>query len=71
LTHQHYVRPGPLAPDADEAPLAQPGGGGNMANLPKCNWPKDFKLDMNIKLDVPEVPEKIKGPAAEESGDKN
>jgi hypothetical protein len=70
LNHHHVTAPGPLAPDADEAPLAGSGAGGLPANLPKCKWPDNFKLDMNIKLDAPEVPEKIKGPLPEEPGDK-
>jgi hypothetical protein len=38
--------------------------------LPKCKWPDNFKLDMNIRLDAPEVPEKIKGPLPEEPAGK-
>jgi hypothetical protein len=56
------VRPGPLAPDAEEAPKVQPGTGRNAASAPKCQWPDNFNLDVNIKLAPPEVPEKIKGP---------
>jgi hypothetical protein len=48
------------------APLAQPEGGGAAASLPKCKWPENFKLDMNIKLDTPEVPEKIQGPTPDD-----
>jgi hypothetical protein len=69
--YHRYVRPGPLAPNADEAPLAESGAGGTPASLPKCKWPDNFKLDMNIKLDAPEVPEKIKGPLPEEPAGKN
>ena len=71
LSHHRCTAPGPLAPDADEAPLAQSGAGGTPPSLPKCKWPDNFKLDMNIRLDAPEVPEKIKGPLPQEAGEKN
>jgi hypothetical protein len=70
LSHYRCPAPGPLAPDADEAPLAQSGAGGAPASLPKCKWPDNFKLDMNIRLDAPEVPENIKGPLPEEPAGK-
>ncbi|MGD0898346.1 MAG: hypothetical protein ABR915_10960 [Thermoguttaceae bacterium] len=54
-------RPAPLAPNAEEAPKVQTGTGGNAASLPKCQWPDNFSLDVNIKLAPPEVPEKIQG----------
>jgi hypothetical protein len=70
IRHPAAVRQGGPAPDADEAPLASNGPGGHAANLPKCQWPEDFSLPVSIELKAPEVPEKIKGPAPSDQGEK-
>lgn len=59
----------PLAPDAAEAPKAVPGEK-NTAKTPASDWPTDFKLPDNVRVDAPEIPDALKEPAAAEKGGK-
>ena len=59
----------PLRPDAAEAPKAVPGEK-NTAKTPAADWPSDFKLPDNVKVDTPDLPDALKEPAGEEKGKK-
>jgi hypothetical protein len=54
----------PLAPTATAAPKSTPKADpATIGNNPeKYHWPADFELPLEMKIEVPEVPEKIQGP---------
>ena len=37
---------------------------------PAADWPADFKLPDNVRVDAPEIPDALKEPAAGEKGGK-
>jgi hypothetical protein len=55
-------RPGPPAPNAEEAPKLEETMGRNASAktpAPKYEWPTDFNLPMDNRVEVPEVPEQL------------
>jgi len=61
IGHSREAEPPPRPPEQSEseAPLWDPA---NRPPLPAYHWPADFKLPVEISIEVPEVPEEIQGP---------
>jgi hypothetical protein len=53
-----------LAPNASEAPKHT---AGKPSDQPKVQWPSDFQPPLDVKIDVPAVPDEVQPLAAEKA----